>query len=90
MDDRSIARAQARLIRTTISDAGLSVHDVWQTYRLRGGQVAELEVDAYLHHALYLPPRHRDGLARATNLVVPGSSVPYSRDLRPEEYPPGL
>ncbi len=90
MDDRAIARAQARLIRAALANAGLAVHDLWQTYELLGGQVAELEIDAYLHHALYLPPRHRDSLARAVNLVTPGSSVPYSRDLRPEEYPPDV
>jgi hypothetical protein len=88
MDDRAIARAQARLIRTAITGAGLAVHDLWQTYELLGGEVAELETDAYLHHALYLPPLHRDSLVRAANYLIPGSSIPYSRDLRPEEYPP--
>lgn len=88
MDDREIARAQARLVRTAITNAGWAVRDLWQTYTLLGGEIAELEIDAYLHHALYLPPRHRDTLVRATTQLVPDSGIPYSRDLRPEEFPP--
>jgi hypothetical protein len=88
MDDRTIARVQARLIRTAITSAGLSLGALWQTDQLQGGELTHLEVDAYLHHALYLPPRHRDSLARAANQLVPGRRIPCSRDLRPEEYPP--
>ena len=68
--------------------ATIYARDLWLRYVHLGGEVGELELDAYLHHALYLPPRHRDGLARAANQLVPGHRVPCSRDLRPEEYPP--
>jgi hypothetical protein len=90
MEDRAIGRAQARLMRAAITHASLTVEDLWRTYVLLGGEAGHLEVEAYLHHALYLPPRHRDLLVRATNQLVPTSGVPYSRDLRPEEYPPEL
>lgn len=85
MDDRTIARTQARLMRAALADAGLGVHDLWQAYTRLGGEICELEVDAFLHHALHLVPRHRDWLARATNRLVAGACVPYARDLRPEE-----
>lgn len=83
MDDRTIARTQARMIRTAITGAGLGVRELWREYRRLGGEVDELEVDAYLHHALHLVPRHRDSLARTTNRMVPDARVPCSRDLRP-------
>ena len=90
MDDRTIARTQARMIRTVLASAGLEVCHLWLRYALLGGELGELELDAYLHHALYLPPRHRDGLARATNQLTPAGHVPCSRDLRPEEFPPRM
>jgi hypothetical protein len=90
VDERTIARAQARMIRTALTDAGFGVHDLWLEYYRVGGKVGELEVDAYLHHALYLAPRHRDGLVRAAKHLVPHARLPYSRDLRPDEHPPDL
>lgn len=88
MDDRAIARTQARLMRTAISNTGQSVRVLWEVYVHLGGEVAELEVDAYLHHALHLPSQHRDTLVRATNQLVPRARIPYSLDLRREEHPP--
>lgn len=90
MEDRAITRAQARLVRAATTNAGLGVEDLWWAYVLLGVEAGQLEVEAYLHHDLYLAPRHRDTLVRAANQLVPASSVPYSRDLRPEEYPPEL
>lgn len=88
MDDRMIALTQARMVRTAIVDAGLGVHDLWREYFRLGGEIDELEIDAYLYDALYLAPRHWDKLARAANYLVPGARIPYSRDLRPEERLP--
>lgn len=90
MDERTIARAQARMIRTALTDAGFGVHDLWLDYYRSGGKIGELEVDAYLHDALYLTPRYRDGLVRAAKHLAPHAELSYSRDLRPEEHPPGL
>lgn len=39
MDDRAIARAQARLMRAGIAKAGLGVEDLWQAYVELGGEV---------------------------------------------------
>ena len=88
MDDRAIARAQARLMRAATANAGLGVEDLWQAYVQLGGEVGQLEVEAYLHHALYLAPRHRDTLVRAANQLVPRARIPYSLDLHREEHPP--
>ncbi|MGQ1799106.1 hypothetical protein ACT4S5_18520 [Kocuria oceani] len=88
MDDRMIGRTQAQMMRSGIAGAGLSVHELWVAYVGLGGEIGELEIDAFLHHALHLPPRHRDWLARATNRLVESTRIPYTRDLRPEESPP--
>jgi hypothetical protein len=88
MDDRAIATTQARLMRTAISNTGQSVRVLWEVYVHLGGEIAELEVDAYLHHALHLTSQHRDTLVQAANQLVPRARIPYSRDLRREEHPP--
>jgi hypothetical protein len=89
MDDRAIARLQARLMRTAISNTGFSVRELWEAYVRLGGEIAELEIDAYLHHALHLPPRHRDVLVQATNQLIPRAHIPYHHDLRPQEHDSG-
>lgn len=83
MDDRTVGRAQARLMRTTLLLAGVSVGELWWKYFSCGGEVSELEVDAFLHHALYLPPRQRDRLAQAVNVLVVDASIPNSWDFGP-------
>jgi hypothetical protein len=88
MDDRTIAKAQARLMRTAMSNDGWSVRELWEAYVHLGGEIPELEIDAYLHHALHLPPQHRDTLVQAANRLVPRAHIPYSCDLRPEAHPP--
>ena len=55
MDDRTIARTQARLIRTALTSTGLGARDLWLRYVHLGGEVGELELDAYLHHSMLLP-----------------------------------
>lgn len=88
MDDWTIARAQARIMRTAITCAGVGIGDLWREYHLLGGTIDGLEVDAYLHHALYLTRGDRDQLVRAARRLVPGARIPYTRDLRPDEWLP--
>ncbi|MGX5359109.1 hypothetical protein ACWCOM_12315 [Kocuria sp. KH4] len=76
MDDRVIARAQARMIRAAITGAGWSAYDLWWAYRRLGGGIGRWEVDAFLHHAMHLGAPDRDCLAQVTNQLVPGAGVP--------------
>ncbi|USQ75242.1 hypothetical protein [Ornithinimicrobium cryptoxanthini] len=49
-----------------------------------GGNAGEMEVEAFLHHALPLPPLERDMLAHAVNELIdhrPIIYAPYSDDL---------
>ncbi|MHC5560818.1 hypothetical protein [Kocuria sp. U4B] len=80
MDDRTIARAQARLIREGLRGAGFSVMDLWWwTFRL-GGDIGEVEVDAFLHHA----PALRNQVVCAANHLLGGHSVPYTWEMSPD------
>lgn len=46
-----------------------------------GGEIADLNSDASLRHALHLPPHHRDALLKATHQVVSRARIPCGRDL---------
>jgi hypothetical protein len=84
VDDRTIARAQARMIRMRLEQAGLSIKDLWRTVPASVAPVDQFEVDAFLHHAIHLAPRERDLLVFAANLML-GSTIPYSWELRLDE-----
>lgn len=84
MDDEELAQAQAQLLSRAIDQAGLRAGDVWLYYFSIGGNVGELEMEAYLHHAMPLPPLERDLLAHAVNEMIdhrPMLYAPYSTDL---------
>lgn len=84
MDEPGIASEQARLLRVAIDRAGLGLHQVWMHYFSIGGNAGEVEVEAFLHHALPLPRLERDMLAHAVNELVdhrPVSRAPYSSEL---------
>lgn len=81
VDDRTIARAQARMIRMRLEQAGLSVKDLWRSIPASVAHVDEFEVDAFLHHAIHLAPKERDLLVFAANFLL-GSRIPYSWELR--------
>jgi hypothetical protein len=80
VDDRTIARAQARMMRTALTRAGWTVHDLWRAYAHGGGGIGRVEVDAFLHGALYLNARHRDCLVQIANQVLPQAEIPYTWD----------
>lgn len=84
VDDRTIARAQARMIRMRLEQAGLSIKDLWRNVPASVVHVDEFDVDAFLHHAIHLAPKERDLLVFAANLML-GSTIPYSWELRFDE-----
>ncbi|GEO94384.1 hypothetical protein [Kocuria turfanensis] len=90
-DDEAIGHEQARRLRATMVAAGIDRDRLWLSYFSIGGEVSELEVDAYLHHSLSLPPLQRDLLAQAANELVAAQApppAPYVDDLRGDRAPP--
>ena len=90
MDDAAVGREQARALGQALHRAGIELHGLWfQSFRL-GGELSELEIEAYLHHALTLPCFQRDLLTHAANNLIdqsPSPRAPYSSELagpRPE------
>lgn len=90
VDDAAVGRRQARLLRRAIGHHGSTAHDVWLDYSRGGGTVGELEVDAYLHESLHLPPVERDLLVQAANALLDHRSglwVPTTAQLQfPESH----
>lgn len=82
MEEHIIARAQARMIRTRLTRAGLSATDLWRVNRRSGDDLGVLSIDAFLHHALELAPFERDRLVFATNYLLGSPELPYSWELR--------
>lgn len=84
MDEEALGREQARLLNRAMEHAGLGLHEVWMHFFSIGGDVGELEVEAYLHHSLTLPGLQRDTLAHAVNEIIdhgPVLHAPYTCDL---------
>lgn len=73
--------------------AELTVEELWLRYFALGGIAAALEIEAYLHGLMVLPPMQRDMLAQAVNErldeLVGRGRVPYSRfvDVEPQTGP---
>lgn len=86
MDDRTISRAQARLIREGLENAGFSSMDLWWWYFRLGGDIGELEVDAFIHHALLLPPATSNQLVCAANHLLSSNAIPYTWDIPPDTH----
>jgi len=83
MDDDEVGQEQARGLCRALAAAGIEVGTLWLHCFRMGGNVGELEVDAYLHHALGLPRFERDLLAHAANELMdhgPGHHAPYSTE----------
>ncbi|GGG67404.1 hypothetical protein GCM10011374_34570 [Kocuria dechangensis] len=84
MDDAEVGSEQARGLRLALAVGGIGVGALWlHSFRL-GGEVGEVEVDAYLHQALGLPRFERDLLAHAANELIdhrPGRHAPYSSEV---------
>lgn len=84
MRDVAVGREQARLLREAIRRAGITRNRLWMQYFRLGGEVSDVEMDAYLHQCLHLPPYQRDLLAHAANNLIdelPLPRAPYSSEL---------
>ncbi|GAB2629431.1 hypothetical protein GCM10009696_36980 [Kocuria himachalensis] len=76
MDDETIGADQARRLRAGLQTAELKLDTLWMHYFSLGGTVDQMEVEAYLHHALTLPGLQRDLLAHALGELTDRRRVP--------------
>jgi hypothetical protein len=61
------ADEQQRTLARALRRADLTTNDLWLRYFALGGDVAEIDVDAYVHGLFTLPEYQRDILAHAVN-----------------------
>lgn len=83
MDNEAISADQARRLRQGLEQAGIGLGTFWMSYFRLGGDVNQLEVEAYLHHALDLPEMQRNILAQALTELTNGhrlDPVPFTWD----------
>ncbi|MEX5299880.1 hypothetical protein RCG67_14000 [Kocuria sp. CPCC 205292] len=66
----ALAAQQARLLQLTIAQADISVFQLWWHYFSLGGDVGQLEIEAYLHQALHLPRLDRQLLDHAASELI--------------------
>lgn len=77
MDDDAIGVDQARRLRAALAAAEVELSRAWMHYFRLGGDASEMEIDAYLHHALALPGLQRDLLAHAVTELAAGHGIPH-------------
>jgi hypothetical protein len=80
---------QRQRFRLAFEAAPLSPEQVWMKYFGIGGNAGLIEVQAYVHGALSLPPIERDLLAHALNesltgLGLNGRRATYSQAIHPK------
>jgi stage II sporulation SpoE-like protein len=76
---------QRRLLSSALERSGLSLEQLWMRYFALGGDVGEMEVEAYLNGLMELPSLQRDVLALTVNErldELTSTRVPYSRPVR--------
>ncbi|WET77730.1 SpoIIE family protein phosphatase [Amycolatopsis sp. QT-25] len=78
------AEEQRRIIAACFARTGLTVEQLWLRYFALGGDVTEVELDAFLQGALSLPRIQRDMVTHAINERLDELSgarrAPYSRE----------
>ncbi|WP_235783376.1 PP2C family protein-serine/threonine phosphatase [Amycolatopsis orientalis] len=76
------ADEQRRIVAACFARTGLTVEELWLRYFALGGDVSELELDAFLRGLADLPRIQRDMVAHAVNErldeVTEGRRAPYS------------
>lgn len=86
MADRGGPDRQRHLIRAAQAGARLTDDVLWLRYFALGGTAAPVELDAFLHGALDLPPSERDRVALAVNEELDEQArrvrAPYARPVR--------
>ncbi|MHC5560667.1 GAF domain-containing protein [Kocuria sp. U4B] len=86
--ETAVGVEQARRLGATMVAANITRAELWLHHYSIGGDVSELEVDAYLHHALTLPRLQRDLLAHAANEILDETAPPraaYALDVLEDE-----
>ncbi|MHA7174828.1 hypothetical protein ACX80B_17365 [Arthrobacter monumenti] len=63
-------QTQQRSTSLAANDADLTPEDLWLKYFSVGGDLGELELDAYLHGLYPLPAADRDLIALALNELI--------------------
>lgn len=87
MGESTVGRHQAHLLRRALSHLDITPHRLWRQYLSGGGCIGELEIDAYLHDSLDLPPNERDLLVQAANALLDQRSHPSAPTTRDLSYP---
>ncbi len=67
-----------RLLGLAYKRANLTLQEMWLHYFALGGTADIVELEAYLHGLLSLPPLQRDILAHALNERLDDLKVPYT------------
>ena len=89
------ADQQRRFLQIALKRSALSLEDLWLRYFALGGDGGFMEVEAYLHALMPLPPHERDILAHALNEFLDERAwtqrIPYTQPLpTPGEEEPRL
>jgi hypothetical protein len=66
----ALAAHQSCGLHRSIAAAGISQYQLWWYYYGLGGDVGEMEVNAYLHQALHLPRLQRSLLDHASHELI--------------------
>lgn len=66
----ALAAQQARQLQHTLAQADISVLQLWWHYFSLGGDVGQLEIEAYLHQPLHLPRLDRQLLDQAATELI--------------------
>ncbi|MFI7122925.1 SpoIIE family protein phosphatase [Amycolatopsis sp. NPDC049868] len=87
------AEEQRRIIAACFARTGLTVEQLWLRYFALGGDVSDVELEAFLQGLLPLPRIQRDMVAHAVNERLDEISgvrrAPYSRDTSEDIRPRG-
>lgn len=68
----ALAAQQARQLQQAITQADLTLAQLWWHYLSLGGDTGQLEVEAYLYQALDLPRFQRELLDHAAHELIAG------------------
>ncbi|AGM08469.1 PP2C family protein-serine/threonine phosphatase [Amycolatopsis keratiniphila] len=87
------AEEQRRIVAACFARTGLTVEQLWLRYFALGGDVSEVELEAFLQGLLPLPRIQRDMVAHAVNErldeIAGARRAPYSRETNDDIRPRG-
>ena len=86
---RMDGQVQVKMTMFALSEAHLSVEDLWVRYYGLGGAISLFEVQAYLSGLLALPPLERNLLAEAMNELLESTAVRLRVPLEDEDEADG-